>query len=77
MAFRVGRVLLNPRLKERGLTQEDLARHMKVSQSYISQIARNKKPLSLEFARNVAHFIGCEVNDLVIWEWVDEDEEGE
>jgi DNA-binding Xre family transcriptional regulator len=47
---------------------------MKVSQSFISQISRKKKPMSFEFAKNVSHFLGCEMNDIVEWEWVDEDE---
>jgi plasmid maintenance system antidote protein VapI len=60
----VGRCLLGERLRERGMTQVDLALKLNMSESRISDYIHNRKRMSLTTAINIAYAIGCSPFDL-------------
>jgi DNA-binding XRE family transcriptional regulator len=47
--------------QQANLTQQDLAKTLKVSQPYIAQIERGSKPVSLSFMVRYAHAVGASV----------------
>ena len=50
---------------ERGITQEDLAFHIKTSTAYISSIERGIKKPSLNKLTEISGVLGVTVNDLI------------
>jgi len=50
---------------QRNLTQQQLAAEVGVNRSFIAQIERNSKVLSLPLGKEIAKVLGCTVNDLV------------
>ncbi|WP_082034157.1 helix-turn-helix domain-containing protein [Cohnella kolymensis] len=48
-----------------GKKQVDLARHLGVSQAFISQVCHNDKQLSVENLKMAADFFGCYMDDLI------------
>lgn len=64
MALRPGRCLLNLRLKQKGMTQQELADRLGITQSAVSQFATMRYIMSYELAANVAHILGCRMEDL-------------
>lgn len=66
MAFRLGECLLLDILERKNMTQAEFARRMKVSRQYVNRIATGEDTMSLEFAINAAHILGCRVTDLYI-----------
>lgn len=53
--------------KRTGKKQVDLARRLKVSEAYISQVCNNKEKLSVENMKITADFFGCHMDDLAEW----------
>lgn len=68
MAFSQGRCLLKLRLKEKGITQSELARRSKISRQMISQYANNKSKMSPAVMYTVAYVLECTMEDLYEWE---------
>jgi plasmid maintenance system antidote protein VapI len=65
--YKIGRCLLDERLRERGMTQVDLALKLNMSESQISDYVRNRKRMSLKTAVNSALAVGCSPFDLYEW----------
>lgn len=55
-------------LTKKGKSQVDLANHLEVSESHISQVIHLKKNLSLPKLKKTANFLGCIIDELVEWE---------
>lgn len=72
MAFHEGRCLLKLRLKERHMSQVELARKTGYSPQIISHYANNRSLMSLSVARTIAHFLKCDMEDLYEWRWSDD-----
>lgn len=68
MAFLVGRCLLQQRLNEFGITQQQLADRLHMPISQISDYVNNRKKMSLRNAKSIAAEINCYIDDL--YEWV-------
>lgn len=47
--------------QQANLTQQNIARTLKVSQPYIAQIERGSKPMSLSFLVRYAHAVGAKI----------------
>jgi transcriptional regulator with XRE-family HTH domain len=62
--LRVGKCLLADRLKEKDLTQAQLAELSKVSKSMISEYIKHNHVMSLETAINIANALDCIIEDL-------------
>lgn len=60
----VGRCLLGERLRERGMSQIDLAFKLGMSEPRISDYIHNRKKMSLPTAINIAIAVGCSPFDL-------------
>lgn len=69
MAFKVGRCLLQYRLAEAGMTQQELAEKINMKPQQISDYAANRYVMSLRNAKTISHAIGCHIDDL--YEWVE------
>lgn len=66
---RIGRSRLPEWFERTGTKQVDLARHLGVSESYISQVIKLKAKLSVEKMKKTADFFDCAMDDLVVWEY--------
>jgi transcriptional regulator with XRE-family HTH domain len=77
MRFEVGRSLLRDRLRERRMTQSELARKLNREKSQISDIANRRSVVRLELAKELADTLGCSIEDLYEWLEVDAEETGE
>ncbi|MED4399845.1 helix-turn-helix transcriptional regulator [Metabacillus fastidiosus] len=51
--------------KEKKVTQEDLAKFLNVTPSYISKLENERTPMSLERLGEIAGFLGIDVTDLL------------
>jgi plasmid maintenance system antidote protein VapI len=60
----MGRCLLDVRLRERGMSQIDLALITKMSESRISDYIHNRKRMSAPTLLNIALAVGCSPFDL-------------
>ncbi|MBF0269046.1 MAG: helix-turn-helix transcriptional regulator [Alphaproteobacteria bacterium] len=58
--------------EHRGLTAKALAEKAGVSAAYLSEIESGKKPGSLDAMAKIARALGVQVDDLVVWERVDD-----
>jgi len=67
MSFKVGRCLLASRLKEAGMTQQDLCEKLNMSASQVSDWVNNVKKMSLGNAKTVANALGIVIDDLYEW----------
>lgn len=56
-------------LERIGKKQVDLARHLGVTETYISKVCKNKEKFSVEKMKKTADFFGCNMDDLVVWEY--------
>lgn len=54
-------------LQRKKKSQIDLAIHLDVSESYISQVIKGKEHLSVYNMRKTAKFLRCKMDDLVDW----------
>ncbi|HZF64459.1 MAG TPA: helix-turn-helix transcriptional regulator [Chitinophagaceae bacterium] len=68
MAYKAIRCLLQQRLDETGLSQQELASILHMSRSQISDYATKRKMMGLETAVSIAAVLSCEVMDLYEWE---------
>ncbi|SMF88100.1 DNA-binding transcriptional regulator, XRE-family HTH domain [Paenibacillus uliginis N3/975] len=66
MSFQLGDCTLLERLNEKGWTQAEFAKRMGVSRQYVSKLINGERKMSLEFAFNAAHILGCRITDLYI-----------
>ncbi|KIL42047.1 hypothetical protein SD70_02350 [Gordoniibacillus kamchatkensis] len=70
MAYKVGRCLLQRRLQEAGMTQQDLANRINMSRQQVSDYATGvKNSMHLSTAKTIASAIGCSIDDL--YEWIE------
>lgn len=76
MRFEVGRSLLRDRLRERGMSQSEIARKLNRDKSQISDVANRRGVVRLELAKELAHALGCSIEDLYEWIEVDAEETG-
>ncbi|MFK7695907.1 helix-turn-helix transcriptional regulator [Paenibacillus sp. HJGM_3] len=53
--------------KKTGKKQVDLARHLKVSEAFISQVCNNKEKLTVVQMKMTADFFDCYMDDLAEW----------
>lgn len=68
MYYVVGRCLLQIRLREAGMTQQQLATKLKMSRQQVSHYATNNRVMSLSTAKTIAEAIGCTIDSLYEWE---------
>jgi transcriptional regulator with XRE-family HTH domain len=67
MAVQVGRCLLQKLLRERGLTQQDIANRLQMPRQQVSDYANNRIVMSLRTAKAIAYVLGCHIDDLYEW----------
>ncbi|MEY9096739.1 helix-turn-helix transcriptional regulator [Paenibacillus sp. RC84] len=68
MALRIGRSRLPILLKEADMTQVDLARRIKLSESFISKVIAGERRLSVIKMKMAANTLNCNMDDLYEWE---------
>ncbi|EJL45670.1 putative transcriptional regulator [Brevibacillus sp. CF112] len=64
MAFQLGECLLLTLLHKKNMSQAEFARRMGVSRQYVNQLINGETTMSLIFAINAAHVLGCQITDL-------------
>jgi transcriptional regulator with XRE-family HTH domain len=64
----IGRSRLLEHLKRNGKSQIDLAIHLNVTKSYISQVVAGKVDLSVLNMKKAAKFLNCKMDDLIDWD---------
>ncbi|MFX3632697.1 MAG: helix-turn-helix domain-containing protein [Candidatus Pristimantibacillus sp.] len=64
MKFELGACLLNDRLLERGMTQNELALAIHYKPERLTDYMDNKRIMPLKVAVSIAATIGCTVNEL-------------
>lgn len=57
--------LLRKRFK---VTQDQLANHLGITQSYLSMLERGERRIDLDLAVKIAAALGCSVDDLIVKE---------
>jgi plasmid maintenance system antidote protein VapI len=70
MSYKLGECLLLQRIENKGWSQAEFARKMKVSRQYINKLVAGKSKMSLEFAINASHLLECHVVDFYVLEYV-------
>lgn len=68
LAYKAGRCLLLPLLKERSMTQIELANKLGVTKQQVNKYVHNKQMMSIEVALNISLILKCHMEDL--YEWV-------
>lgn len=53
--------------EEKGLTQEDLAELLKISEDYLGKIERGKRVPSMKLAVRIAKLLDCKLDDLFFY----------
>jgi transcriptional regulator with XRE-family HTH domain len=66
---RIGRSRLPELLAKTGKTQVDLADHLDVSESFISQVVKGKTKLSVAKMKKTADYLNCNMDDLYEWDY--------
>nr|WP_026681370.1 helix-turn-helix transcriptional regulator [Priestia megaterium] len=69
MAYKVGRCLLQSRLDNAAMTQQQLADKLGVTKQQISKYVLDRQKMSLQVAKNVASVLNCHIEDL--YEWIE------
>lgn len=69
--YDVGRCLLSDKLKQARMTQKELASMLDVTKQQINNYVFGHRVMSLSIAKNVATILGCEIDDLYEWEYVE------
>ncbi|MGM0940321.1 MAG: helix-turn-helix transcriptional regulator [Bacillota bacterium] len=69
MAYKVGRCLLQSRLDNAVMTQQQLADKLGVTKQQISKYVLDRQKMSLQVAKNVASVLNCHIEDL--YEWIE------
>lgn len=73
MAYKVGRCLLHDLLKQKDMTQLELAERMGVKVQQVNKYYRDRQKMSLQVAKTIATILGCRIDDL--YEWVEAGDE--
>lgn len=71
MAYKVGRCMLNERLRIAGLTPVQLSDLVNMSLSQISDYTSRRKVMSLPNAKSIAAALNCNIDDLYEWVYID------
>lgn len=50
--------------EEKGITQEQMAKRLRISEDYLGRIERGKREPSLKLAVRIAKTLDCTLNDL-------------
>lgn len=67
--FEVGKCRLRKLLKERKISQNELASKVGMSKQQINDyISGHTASMSLKTAKNIAHALGCHIEELYEWE---------
>lgn len=67
--FEVGKCRLRILLKERKISQNELASKVGMSKQQINDyISGHTASMSLKTAKNIAHALGCHIEELYEWE---------
>jgi len=69
LAYKVGRCLLRELLRDRDMTQLDLANKLQVSEQQINKYVNNRQKMHIQVAKNVASIFNCHIDDL--YEWIE------
>ncbi|WP_200411401.1 helix-turn-helix transcriptional regulator [Virgibacillus salexigens] len=69
MAYKVGRCLLQFRLDQSFMTQQELADKLGVTKQQISKYVLDRQKMSLQVAKNIASILNCRIEDL--YEWIE------
>lgn len=67
LAYKVGNCLLRSRLKERHMTQQELANRLGITVQQINKYVMNRQKMTLETAYNIANALDCYVEELYTW----------
>jgi putative transcriptional regulator len=68
LKIKVGKCLLQRRLDEAGMIQQDLADKTGIDKTHISKFAHGERNMSLAYAKVISDSLGCSIEDL--YEWV-------
>lgn len=68
MANWVGRCLLRERLKEKDMTQVELADILGVKVQQINKYVKDRQKMSLQVAKQIAEILDCRIEDLYEWD---------
>lgn len=68
MAYRVGRCLLKQVLKEKKMSQQELADKSAISRQRISDYANDRIKMSVETLKTVSVILRCDMHDLYEWQ---------
>lgn len=71
MQYKVGRCLLRYRLRQRKISQRELATKIGMKKSQVSQYVNNNREMTLSTAKTIAMAIGCVIDDLYMWDSVE------
>lgn len=74
LRYKAGICLLDEILKDRGLTQSDLAYKLNVKSQQINKYCLNKQKMSLDVAKSVSAILKCQIEDLYEWHRVGDKE---
>ena len=69
-ASKIGRCLLPELLRDKGMTQVQLADRIGRPRQQITNYVIGERRMSLELARTIAQTLGCHIDDL--YEWYDD-----
>ncbi|MDM5208446.1 MULTISPECIES: helix-turn-helix domain-containing protein [Cytobacillus] len=64
LIYIVGRCLLGELIKERKMTQTELANLLGVTPQQINKYVHNTQKMSLQVAINIGHILKCDIEDL-------------
>lgn len=64
---RIGRSRLPEWFARTGTKQVELAKYLKISESFVSKVANGEEKFSVIKMKMTANFFGCYMDDLVEW----------
>lgn len=67
MSVEVGRCLVRSLLRQRGMTQQQLAEKIGMTKQQVSVYVTNEQQMSLKTARRFALALNCHIDDLYEW----------
>lgn len=70
MAIVAGRCLLRYRLKDIGMSQQELADKVRLPRQRISDYVNNRSKMGLETAKTIASALDCYIDNLYEWKQV-------
>lgn len=71
LAYKVKRCLLRELLRKADMDQRELADLLNVTGQQINKYVLDKQKMSIQVSKNVSHILGCTIDDLYEWEWID------